>query len=652
MDKLKDYPEFDKVREVVVEGLRVFPDREFENNPYENMRKQEITLQSVICKHAMDSWNNNRCFIFRESSLIDLDLMSKLNFNPSFWVFKWSDVFGRWCLDASNREDKRLSINGGAAKQLCIDHYGKVEYPEMVDIILSWMKYLKDNDRDWEHCYLFKEDIKSCFPQLNMAPSSALYLAMRIAIGVILINFAGTFGYTGLPAGWQVVGKALLWKARQLALSIIHLFADDFFGFGTIHEVEQDSEMVAKLIGDVMGESAKAPSKHELGQQIVIIGWYINLIDPRGASIRPKDEAIDKLVHMLFGFDEMVVQPKEMWESLAGLVQRMAFGCWGWMEHTLAFHGMVKKCRPTKKDVLKKRHYGGKSKTERATTSCRFSIEVLRAHLMLIWMDSDRFAIPLEQFVCLAGKSISPVGFVGISDACMNRVAVAIYSKSHHENKEPTTDLVAWMSVKFNYVYKKGYKHQCYVEYIGVILQYLLMNILYPLHPRKDKHPLVLQSRTDNMAAKAWLQKNTCVSLATQTACFAQTYMQINSKVDIASVVHHPGKEMKDIDIESRREEYLKENEFCSSLPPHLELDMDVYPIIRRFVELANPTKVEPCIQDMHYVYQTVAQEFGSFIHRSNPPPVVFKTPPSVYKLIKFNHNTKTRMSSQTLRFV
>ena len=29
-----------------------------------------------------------------------------------------------------------------------------------------------------------------------------------------------------------------------------------------------------------------------------------------------------------------------------------------------------------------------------------------------------------------------------------------------------------------------------------------------------------------------------------------------NSKVDIASVVHHPGKEMKDIDLESRREEF------------------------------------------------------------------------------------------------
>ena len=112
-----------------------------------------------------------------------------------------------------------------------------------------------------------------------MTPDSAWYLAMRVAVGVILVNFCGTFGYTGLPGGWQVVGRALLWKARQSALTELNLFADDFFGFGTIHAAELDSEMVTELLLNTIGKGALAPSKHELGQQIVIIGWYINLID-------------------------------------------------------------------------------------------------------------------------------------------------------------------------------------------------------------------------------------------------------------------------------------------------------------------------------------------------------------------------------------
>ena len=134
-------------------------------------------------------------------------------------------MFGRWCLDASNREDKRMPLNGGAAKELAAFHYGNVIYPEMVDIILSWIAYLKQHDRQWSECWLFKEDIKSCFPQLNMDPRAALHLAMRVAVDIILIDFAGTFGYTGLPGAWQVVGRALLWKARQSAQSVLNLFA-------------------------------------------------------------------------------------------------------------------------------------------------------------------------------------------------------------------------------------------------------------------------------------------------------------------------------------------------------------------------------------------------------------------------------------------
>ena len=95
-------------------------------------------------------------------------------------------MFGFWCLDASNREDKRMPLNGGAVKELAAVHYGNVIYPEiMVDIILSWMVYLKQHDRQWSECWLFKEDIKSCFPLLNMDPTAALHLAMRVAVDII-----------------------------------------------------------------------------------------------------------------------------------------------------------------------------------------------------------------------------------------------------------------------------------------------------------------------------------------------------------------------------------------------------------------------------------------------------------------------------------
>jgi hypothetical protein len=154
------------------------------------------------------------------------------------------------------------------------------------------------------------------------------------------------------------------------------------------------------------------------------------------------------------------------------------------------------------------------------------------------------------------------------------------------------------------------------------------------------------------MSAKAWIEKMKCSSLALQKACMAQTYMQMFSKVDIASVVHHPGKDMKDIDFESRREEYLQEHEFCSSLPPECEIDLDSYPIVKRFIELSNPTEYNPCLQDMHEAYLGVAKEFGAFIHRSNPPPVVYKSLPAKYNLVYFDHEKKKRVTVVSRVFV
>jgi hypothetical protein len=181
------------------------------------------------------------------------------------------------------------------------------------------------------------------------------------------------------------------------------------------------------------------------------------------------------------------------------------------------------------------------------------------------------------------------------------------------------------------------------------------MNILFPLFNRKDDFPIFMQSRTDNMAAIAWIESNKCKSLATQVACMSQNYMQTYSRIDIVSIEHLPGTEMKEIDVESRREEHLGPTEFCESLPPELEIDLECYPIVRRFLTIADPTMYGcNCVQDLHAAYVTIAKEFGSFIHRSDSLTVSFKKPPPVYQLVKFAFEGKKpkRLTSSNHMFV
>ena len=96
----------------------------------------------------------------------------------------------------------------------------------------------------------------------------------------------------------------------------------------------------------------------------------------------------------------------------------------------------------------------------------------------------------------------------------------------------------------------------------------------------------------------------------------------------------------------------MADSEFAKTLPPELKIDVDRYPIVRRFVEMADPTIYKDCLQDMHGAYLAVAREFGAFIHCPNPPAVQFKVVPARYSLVDFDHEKKRRISVQIRHFV
>ena len=88
----------------------------------------------------------------------------------------------------------------------------------------------------WSEFWLFKEDIKSCFPQMDMSPESAVLLAMRITATIIFIHLAGSFGWTGTPMAWSIIGSAMLRICDRKYVDEIDLYLiyDDFVGFGLL----------------------------------------------------------------------------------------------------------------------------------------------------------------------------------------------------------------------------------------------------------------------------------------------------------------------------------------------------------------------------------------------------------------------------------
>ena len=264
----------------------------------EDFRHSEITLTKVFQRHALDSWSKGRGLLLREETLQSNGEIKVLHFSSNHLVFKPTDENARWCIDPSHRSDDNMPLNGGTAKLLSIEPYQKTWTASLVDMLSAFLARKSRSNLPWSMFWLFKEDIKSCFPQMDMAPESAILLAMRITASIIFIHLAGSFGWTGAPMAWSIIGCAMLRLCVLQFLDTIDLFliCDDFVGFGLLQETLSASSFVRNLILDVCGPDSVSLDKSVHSQQAEIIGWYLDLLDPvLGASIRPKTEATHKM---------------------------------------------------------------------------------------------------------------------------------------------------------------------------------------------------------------------------------------------------------------------------------------------------------------------------------------------------------------------
>jgi hypothetical protein len=278
--------------------------------------------------HAVKAVRAKRGLILRTDSIPPFEL-AKLHFNPQFWTYKPDDVLGRWLIDCSNRSDEKLSLNSGTAKQLVIDRYGGVSFPTLQSMISAWLVYMEKEKVTWKDCWLVKKDIKSCFPQFSFSPKSSLLLAIRLDDDHVFIHTSGCFGWTGSPMVWNVIGSALSRSCQEALSCPVDLYCDDFMVLGIRPHANEASIFIENLLKKVFHEKIVAQEKSVFSQVAVILGWLIDLSNPSGAVMRPKDEAIDKLCFLFFSFDALKPQSLALWRSLQALTERYSLGLRG-----------------------------------------------------------------------------------------------------------------------------------------------------------------------------------------------------------------------------------------------------------------------------------------------------------------------------------
>lgn len=597
-------PNFQLLLQLASEGAFIDTDPEFiKQSAPEEFRHSEVTLTKVFQKHALDAWSKGRGLLLRLSTLVSTAQVSQLHFNSNHLVFKPSDVYARWCIDPSHRSDDNLPLNGGSAKEQSINRYQKTWTASLVDMLKSFHFRKKHLNLPWTQFWIFKEDIKSCFPQMDMSPASALLLAMRITSTIIFIHLAGSFGWTGAPMAWSIIGCAMLRICVLRFQSIIDLFliCDDFVGFGLYDDTLTVSTFVRNLITEVCGPDSVSLEKSVQSQQAEVIGYYLDLLDPLGATIRPKTDAIWKMCYYFFSFDLRQPQPLVLWQILHSFAERYSHALRGFRCYVASFGHMIRATGPNPSKAagnlyVLKHQYAHK---KIATASAAFSVVMWRIACYLLFRNPSCLSITVEQFLSLHGASDVGIEFDSVSDASPYRICAAIY-------RHGTKDLIGWTSVRLPYPEDTDNRFQCSREYLGLILTFLLLGKLFPHRVGSTESPAIpFWWINDNTGALTWADKNKASSLPSITANMFVSSIQLLSNLSLLGSSHLPGLEMGDIDHESRREDHILAGDYSvPSLTPLLFIDLESNPIIMFMIADCSPFKaIQSSEKDFHEIF-------------------------------------------------
>ena len=527
------------LREIALTGAIVDTSPAFTRLTRQQMERP-ITraLPNAMAQHAHKLWSKGKVILLRLADLTPAQLNS-LSFVGVHLAYKPDDPLGRLCIDPSNAPEGVLPLNNPVSKTLSIQRYTKLVNPTVKSIFESWIAFKTAHGYSWPMLYIHKEDVSSAFPQFSMAPASALWLCCEILLGILLIMIAGSFGWTGAPVVYDIIGKAMLRALIKVVEGPLAVYCDDFIGLGTHESAARDQALVIRQIKNTFGPTnSHNEEKDVLAQEEKILGWWTNL--PANA-VRPSDRAIRKLCHYFFRIDTSIAQPLQEWQNLASLAEHYSAGLFGMNNFVTPLHAMARRSERT--------HLNRAT----ANSAARFVIEIWRMVAIRLWQDAYAFKLSIEQFVgCNDALNARPTRFAK-SDASTPRVAVGIYTELPNGEWE----LLCWSGYNFPFQHTalEAKKYQAQREYLGLLLS-LTLNFCYTaglpggLMLEINHRPLTWVN--DNSAAVVWANDARTKSAAAQTASLAVTFFQLESNIHLQHVYRIPGAQMGDIDRQSR----------------------------------------------------------------------------------------------------
>lgn len=489
-----------------------------------------------------------------------------LHLCKAHWTVKKGKPSGRPIGDLSNVDGTQINTDETAAAATA--YYGDIRHPTIDDIAVMIYEFWEDARRRdpsvrWCDMRIWKMDLRGAYTLLSFRPEDVGMFAMLVSNDLVYLQLVGIFGWSGTPAAFQVVTRALTWEMRHALRSRTVMYVDDVMGVCFDVDLEADLAKAKDICTSLLGPGSVADDKTESGVRLDMIGYTISLPDNR-VSISRKN-----FLTALHGFISTDVTKRITLRA----AQRIA-------SHGTRYGKICRVMRPFC-SALYRVTWGRVDEHALFFLSPEaiIAIQCWRAMLSLVRFKETEFTRTIESFA-----PTTPL-LVAEFDSSLSGAGLIWFVRTDGAEAARGVSAVNLSFLEFG----ADSSNQNLAEYIGAILAVIGQVML-------GYSGMGLALRGDSVTALTWTMTERPRGTRVTNAAMIWTLLCIAADVEVKEVTHIPGEENEQCDRLSRRWDVGK-TPTLSVLEEAEEMgmrgfeviEMDMDPSVRGVIELCDP---------------------------------------------------------------
>ena len=420
-------PEYKKMLQLAKVGITVHVDPDFVPNlaPHAPGRppsfsKGYLSAPNAVNKCEVDLFRGpGLALIFRNGTIPKLRRRE-----TPIWThtskFGWAPKHGKKCgrptTDASSAGKGNVPLNTPHVKEAGDRQWGEIHHPSIRQWALTVLEFVErataaDPAFTMADVVQWKMDLNGAFSLLNFRVEDVRLMANEMTNGLTIFHLCGQFGWTGTPAAFQVVTRALAWELVSSPIYAVTglclLYVDDIWGICLNRHLASDLATCRQLCEDLLGQGAIAEHKTVTGTRLPVIGFELDL-DSMQMCIMDKNVLKAAYAYLSINMDQPV--PVRDMMRLASYASRYAAIC---VEMRPLIRALYTAFRGLGVNTS--------ISVERMPEDARRSVQILRLLILLSSVDELHFSRTLGSFV--KTKPACTVEF----DGCLHGAGILLF---------------------------------------------------------------------------------------------------------------------------------------------------------------------------------------------------------------------------------